>query len=78
MYQIKESSDEEMKEIYKKFKKKELIEMLIEANKQLNLVTSIPINYDFTLNCNHLFKHIGPYWKTCSRCNGVFPSTFQQ
>lgn len=44
--EVKEMTDEELYNMYDKIDKKDLINMLIECNKQLNLISIQPITYE--------------------------------
>lgn len=58
-----------------KLPKKELIEMLIQANK---IIESKPITYSIidSPTCHHYFVQSDPYWKKCNHCGMIEPLSF--
>ncbi len=78
MVQIKETSKEEKIAMYMKLPKKQLIEMLIECNRILGMVSPKITHFNQhtninTIPCPHNFVQKDSQWKSCTHCGHIVP-----
>jgi hypothetical protein len=80
MNQVISQTDEEKEDMYMKCTKKELIRMLIHANKHI-AAFGTTVYYGsksniFTLTCDgrHDFVPVDPHWSKCTVCGSIRPT----
>ena len=76
MWQVIEMTHSQKVEMYQAVEKDELIEMLIQANNVIEILTEVKNVQASNSNCilsQHNFIQKDTYWKSCTHCGMLAP-----